>query len=316
VTARSPEPAERTATGGSRMAFVGVSTASSSIMRIFPRWAEQLGIPDCRLVGEDVALGAPADVYRDLVRGIAGDTARRGALVTTHKIDMHDAAADLFDELDAFASLCGEISSISKRGTRLLGHAKDPLTAGLALEEFLADDHFDRTGGDLLCLGAGGAGTAITWYVGRREDAPGRIVCTDRDQARLDRLREVHERGGLDPARFDYMRVDGAADALLEVSAPGSLVVNATGLGKDLPGSPLSTAARYPRGSVVWELNYRGSLEMLEHARSVAADRGLTLVDGWRYFIHGWSQVIAEVFDLTLTPDVVERLSATASAHR
>jgi len=47
--------------------------------------------------------------------------------------------------------------------------------------------------------------------------------------------------------RFDYMRVDGVADALLEVSAPGSLVVNATGLGKDLPGSPLRSVRVRPR---------------------------------------------------------------------
>lgn len=136
-------------------------------------------------------------------------------------------------------------------GTRLLGHAKDPLTAGPALEEVIDADHFSRAGGDLLWLGAGGAGTAITWYVGRREDAPARIVCTDRDQSRLDRLREVHERGGLDLSRFEYARVDGHADALLEGSSPGTVVVNATGLGKDRPGSPLSDAVTYPRGAVV-----------------------------------------------------------------
>lgn len=303
-------------TAGSRMAFVGVSTADSSIMRIFPRWAAELGIPDCRLVGEDVPLGAPPEVHRSLVRGIAADHEHRGALVTSHKIDLYDAAADLFDELDDFASLCGEVSSVSKRGARLLGHAKDPLTAGLALEEVIDADHFTRTGGHLLCLGAGGAGTAITWYVGRREDAPARIVCTDRDQSRLDRLREVHERGRLDLSRFEYARVDGHADELLKGSPPGTVVVNATGLGKDRPGSPLSHAATYPRGAVVWELNYRGSLEMLQHARSVAAGRELVIADGWRYFIHGWTQVIAEVFDLELTPAVVERLSSIASAHR
>lgn len=316
MTAGSAHVVDRPSTSGSRMAFVGVSTTQSSIMGIFPLWARELGIADCRLVGVDIPLGAPREVYRDLVRGIAADPDHRGALVTTHKIDVYDSAADLFDELDEFASLCGEISSVSKRGARLLGHAKDPVTAGLALEEFLEEDHFIRTGGDLLCLGAGGAGTAITWYVARREDTPARIICTDREQTRLDRLRAVHDRGGLDLSRFEYVRVHGAADELLKASAPGSLVVNATGLGKDRPGSPLSSSARYPHHSIVWELNYRGSLEMLDHARSVATERGLTVVDGWRYFIHGWTQVIAEVFDLDLLPNVVERLSTIALAYR
>ena len=44
-------------------------------------------------------------------------------------------AADLFDELDTNARAFGEISCISKRDGRLVGSAKDPLTARLALEE-------------------------------------------------------------------------------------------------------------------------------------------------------------------------------------
>jgi hypothetical protein len=39
----------------------------------------------------------------------------------------------------------------------------------------------------------------------------------------------------------------------------------------------------------------------------------LTIEDGWRYFVHGWSEVIAEVFDIDLTPQVRERLSDEAA---
>jgi len=39
-------------------------------------------------------------------------------------------------------------------------------------------------------------------------------------------------------------------------------------------------------------------------------------VDGWRYFIHGWSQVVAEVFDLQLSPETMTRLSQAAEAAR
>lgn len=38
--------------------------------------------------------------------------------------------------------------------------------------------------------------------------------------------------------------------------------------------------------------------------------------DGWVYFIHGWSQVIAEVFDLKLTPDLMMKLDKAASEFR
>lgn len=66
----------------------------------------------------------------------------------------------------------------------------------------------------------------------------------------------------------------------------------------------------------MWEFNYRGSLEFLAQAREQEADRDLIVIDGWRYFIHGWSQVIAEVFGLTLTDELVERLADAAAAVR
>ncbi len=299
--------------GGPRMGFVGVSTASSSIMRIFPRWAEELGLPTRQLQGHDVALDAPPQTYRALVQAIKDDPDHLGALVTTHKISVHAAAVDLFDEIDDFARLCGEISSISKRDGRLLGHAMDPITADLAMAEFLPTGHFAGSAAQVLCLGSGGAGAAITWCLARRADPPARIVCTDVDQRRLDHIAGVHQRGGLDPDLFDYQLVDGPADRLLAGLPAGSLVINATGLGKDRPGSPLSRAVTFPTGAVVWELNYRGSLELLADARAQQQDRELTVVDGWRYFIHGWTQVIGVVFDVEMSPATVERLSALAA---
>ena len=295
------------------MEFVGVSTGGSSIMRVFPAWARILGLPAARLTGHDVPLDAPPARYRELVAAVKADPERRGALVTTHKIALYQAARDLFDEVDEFAALCGEISSISKRDGRLIGHALDPVTAGLAIEEFLPADHFARTGGHVLCLGAGGAGTAIAWYLARRPDPPPRVVCADVRGERLAALRGALSHTGMEP---ETHRLDGPADALLAGLPPGSLVINATGLGKDRPGSPLGPAARFPDGAIVWELNYRGALDFWHAAEAQRAAAGLAVVDGWRYFIHGWSQVIAEVFDIPLPPDVMKALSRAAETAR
>jgi shikimate dehydrogenase len=191
---------------------------------------------------------------------------------------------------------------VSKRDGRLIGHAKDPVTAGLALEEFLAPDHFGATGGELLCLGAGGSGTAIVWYLAHRSDSPRRIVCADTNPERLVALSALLD-------SVETRVVSGVADSLVAEMAPGSLVVNATGLGKDLPGSPVSGDVVFPSGGVVWEVNYRGSLEFL---RTAQGRPGLTVVDGWRYFVHGWAVVVAEVFGLELGSGVVEELSAAA----
>jgi shikimate dehydrogenase len=300
------------------MGFVGVTTGSSSIMRIFPAWARILGLPTNQLVGHDLPIDATREQYRDLVEHIRNDPQHLGALVTTHKLGVYEAAHDLFDELDGFAVLCGEISSISKRDGKLVGHAKDPITVGLAAEEFLTVDHFRDTGGHAICLGAGGAGTALTWYLAERSDRPEHITVTDTSQARLDHLRGVHTSRGTPDGLITYLLAeDTAATADALAAAPeGSLVVNATGLGKDRPGSPLPDGVVFPRGAVVWEFNYRGTLEFLAQAHAQEDERDLTVVDGWRYFLHGWSQVIAEIFDLELTSDRLDRLADAAEIVR
>ena len=100
-------------------------------------------------------------------------------------------------------------------------------------------------------------------------------------------------------------------DRALAGMAPGSLVVNATGLGKDAPGSPLTDAAAFPEGAIAWELNYRGSLDFLHQA-----EQQVPVVDGWRYFVHGWSQVLAEVFGVELTGELLEQLARAAERVR
>jgi shikimate dehydrogenase len=297
-----------------RMRFVGVSTASSSIMQVFPLWSDILGL-DAELVGLDLPIGAPREAYRAAVAEIQQDPACAGALVTTHKIALFDAARDMFDHLDEFAAGVGEISSIAVRGGKTLGAAKDPLTAGLTLEEVLDEDHFAR-GAQVLCLGAGGAGTAIGWYLGQRTDAPVRMTFVDVEGSRLAHLREVLQAHAPHVELRTLTAAEADVPAELATLPAGSLVVNATGLGKDRPGSPLPPSARFPRGSVVWELNYRGPLEFLAQARSQQAERDLTVVDGWRYFIHGWSQVIADVFDIPMDPARVARLAEAAESVR
>jgi shikimate dehydrogenase len=295
--------------------FIGVDTRGSSIMRLFPRWAELLGL-DARIEGWDIRLGAEAATYRETVRRLAGDLGVAGALVTSHKLDVYRHAGSMFDELDRYARLCREVSCISRRDGRLLGHAKDPITAGLAMEDLLGPGRRLDGTAQVLCLGAGGAGTAITVRLLEAEPAPGRIVVADKDPGRLATLHEICT--GLRAGAVELVRVRGAedADALLAALPEGSLVVNATGMGKDVPGSPLSGRARFPVGAVVWELNYRGDLGFLRQAREQADARGLELHDGWRYFLHGWSQHIAQVHDLQLAPPLFERLAKAAEPLR
>lgn len=284
--------------------FIGVTTEKSSIMKVFPKWAEHLGLGDVAIVGVDCALHDTPERYRRAVSFIANDRLSVGALVTTHKLDILGAARPLFDYLDPYADLLGEISCISKRGKRLCGHAKDPISSGLALESFVEEGYWERTGADLCLLGAGGSSLALTTYLmmkGFVKDQPRRIYVTNRSEKRLDEMRSIHRR--VNPGlHVEYILATDqeTADGVVGSLAPGSLVVNATGLGKDAPGSPVSSSCPFPERGLVWEFNYRGELDFLKQAKARETELGLTVEDGWTYFIHGWTRVIAEVFDIEI----------------
>ena len=224
--------------------------------------------------------------------------------MTTHKLSLFAACRVMFDRIDPLAELMHETSCLSKRDGLLVASAKDPITAGLAIDGILGADYFGNAGSDVFCMGAGGAGIAITWHLMRREggaNVPARIVTSDRSGTRLNELARIH-RKVRSSCRMDYVEVQDFAtnDAILSGLKSGSLVVNATGLGKDSPGSPLTNAADFPERAVAWELNYRGELVFLRQARTQETVRRLKIADGWTYFLHGWTRVIAEVFDVEI----------------
>ncbi len=290
------------------MYFIGVTTGQSSIMRIFPIWAKALGIQGC-LKGIDIAIHAPAEDYRAAVEFIRSDPLSLGALVTTHKIDLLNACRDLFDELDPYAQQFGEISFISKRDGRLWGHAKDPISVGLALDSFLPAEHWRKYPEAQACvLGAGGSALAVCAYLAHEKhgDAvPARIQMDNRSVGRL--AEAVHLLGNSRvQMSFNLCPIPEWNDRIVEALPEGSLVINATGMGKDRPGSPLTDKCRFPMNGVIWEFNYRGSLEFMHQAEAQREERGLQIENGWTYFIHGWTQVIAEVFHIDITG---ERLS-------
>lgn len=301
------------------MYFVGVTTGKSSIMRVFPKWADILGL-GAQIKGYDCPLHAPAEDYLAIVRHIKHDPLSMGALVTTHKIDLLHATHAEFEYLDPYAVLCDEISSISKRDGQLRGHAKDPITSGLSWEAFVAPGHWGNTGGEVLCLGAGGSAVAISVYIASRPnpaDRPKKFITVNRSAARLETLRAIHQQLNTD-IEFEYILNEDPArnDAIMAQLPPGSMVINATGMGKDRPGSPLTDAAVWPKNGLVWELNYRGELDFMRQAERRAAQDNLTIEDGWVYFLHGWTQVIAEVFNVQLTPEIFAELDEAASELR
>lgn len=296
--------------------FIGVTTSQSSSMKVFPKWSDILGL-GAQVVGYDAPIHAPAEIYRAIVQHIKDDPLSMGALVTTHKIDLLHACRDLFDYLDPYAEICDEISCIAKVDGKLQGYAKDPISSGLTIDHFVPDGHWETTGADVLCLGAGGAAIAISVYLAEQSktgDYPNRFILADIAQERLDLIQEIHHK--LDTSiQFEYHLTQTASDndSLMAQLPRGSMVINATGLGKDRPGSPITDAGLFPSNGLVWELNYRGERDFMHQAQKQATTRNLTIEDGWVYFLHGWTQVMAEVFQIDLTPDIFNQLDKAAS---
>lgn len=302
------------------MYFIGVTTTKSSIMKVFPEWAKALGI-DAVMKGIDIAIHEKPEVYREVVDFIKNDPLSMGALVTTHKIDLYDAAKDMFEYLDPLAQAFGELSSISKLDGQLRGHAKDPITSGLSLDEFVPKDHFKNTGAEVFIMGAGGSAISMGYHLMQERfkgNYPSKIVIANRSQPRLTEIEKIFKQ--LDPGgiEFEYYLTPEAEqnDAVLAGIKENSVIVNATGLGKDRPGSPLTDNAVFPKKSFVWEINYRGDLRFMYQALEQQEKQQLTVVDGWKYFIYGWTAVISEVFHIPIEGETLAKCDEIASKFR
>lgn len=298
--------------------FIGVTTGQSSIMKVFPKWADALGLKDAVIKGIDFAPHSSTEEYREAVTFIKNDPLSLGALVTTHKIDLFNTCKDLFEYVDPYAERLGEVSSISKKDGKLCAHAKDPISSGLALENFVPVSYWTKYDGDVLLLGAGGSTLAMSVYFAQEQfgdNVPKRIIIANRSVPRLESAKAILD--GINPKiHFEYIHNPTPADndKTLASLKPHSLIVNATGLGKDGPGSPLTDDCVFPEDSLVWEINYRGDLLFKRQAEAQAQSRRLHVEDGWIYFIHGWTQVISEVFQIEIKGELLEKLSEIAKS--
>ena len=296
--------------------FIGVTTGKSSIMKVFPRWAKALELKDAVIKGIDFKPHAEPEAYREAVQFIKEDPLSLGALVTTHKIDLYNSCKDLFDYIDPFAKQLGEISCISKLDGSFRAHAKDPISSGLALEAFVPENYWKDNGGEVLLLGAGGASLAMSVYLTQKkfgDNVPKKITIANRSLPRLQEAKRILENLN-EKTKFEFVLnpVPEENDKTLSQLPPHSLVVNATGLGKDGPGSPITNAAQFPQDSLVWEINYRGDLVFKDQANAQKEEKNLHVEDGWIYFIHGWTQVVSEVFHTPIVGETLDRMSEIA----
>ena len=295
---------------------------------------QTLDRPDVQLVGLDFPLHDDPANYRACVEFLKQAPLALGGLVTTHKIDLFDAARDLFDELEPEALALREVSAIAKQAAadgqggraRLVGRVSDPVSGGESMDAMLGGGYFGRTGAQVLIFGAGGSAAALALHLLHKPDPadrPSQLIVVDRTAGRLQRFETLVEpwqaalgAGRRVPYRCVLNEDPYANDQLLAELSPGSIVVNATGMGKDRPGSPVTDAAPFPPYGVAWDLNYRGDLQFLRQARGQANAWGLRVEDGWEYFVRGWVLVLSFVLHIRVDETLFRRLAQQAAALR
>jgi shikimate 5-dehydrogenase len=203
---------------------------------------------------------------------------------------------------------------------RLEGHAKDPITSGASLDAIIDKDYFSKTHGDVLCFGAGGSAIATLLHLINKKDKgdrPNKFTFVNRSQGRLDHAKEMV--GGLKTdIEIEYICNSDPLvnDKIMEKFPPYSIIINATGMGKDTPGSPITWEGKFPMHSISWEFNYRGELDYLHQSLAQVESRNVKVEDGWLYFVHGWTQVVAQVLHIDLTPALFDELNKAAASVR
>jgi len=287
------------------MEFWGVQTGGSISLHFFPNWAQVLGIDGACLRGVDLPLDGSLDAHYKALEKIKFDPQIYGALVTSHKLSVVRAAGQLIDCYTDTATLTGEVSALYKREGQLWGHAVDPENCGTAMENFLPTDwwvHNDTSG--ILALGGGGATIALLVYILKyASNSPSFVKIVEKRQDNLNHCAQLVER--LNPQKTSVELIHShdpmVCDQMISELPSHSMVINATGMGKDIPGSPVTNAVSFPMNGVVWELNYRGDRPFLRQAMDQSLAKNLIVADGWYYFLRGWSSVIGLVFDRTIT---------------
>jgi shikimate 5-dehydrogenase len=297
VLSVAPHWPHGTAYGGAvaDVVFVGVTTGSSLAHQALACWQPLLGV-GCGLRGINIAVDARDNAYLDLLDELQHDNTVIDAVVTTHKLRLFQVGRTRFDRLDPVAVTCEEINAIRRHSDGSLhGWARDPVSVGRVVDRI-----WPQHSGTVICLGAGGTAVALTHHLFTTRSAT-QFVCADPNPDAAARLTRIAGRPVISHIG------SGPWDELISAAQPASLIVNATGLGKDRPGSPASRQVRLPTSSVVWDLNYRGDLRFLDLAREQSDEQQLDVHDGWELFCHGWAAALTVVLGLSDDADLGRR---------
>lgn len=304
-----------TADRPSRVLFLGVSTSASAIHAVFPGWAVALDV-DLGVEGVDLPIGSPPAAYSALLDRIRNEPRIAGMVVTTHKAALWSACAACFDRVTDLAAMLGEVGGLSRMGRLLVADAPDARSVGSVAQKLLANEHWLEGKREVVILGGGGAGLSLAYNLCDRLDEIGArsVALIDVDPERVEVVRELARDWRRASILAVHVAASGVSDRLVSEAGAGALIVNASGLGKDRPGSPLGGDTALPPRSIYWDFNYRGDLPLLRQARDQAAASDLLVVDGRDYFVCGWLEALCFVLQREPSEELLVQFDRAAQA--
>lgn len=283
-----------------RYYFLGVSTDHSMVNNAFPIWMSFLNA-DVELVGHNLPLNADQSEYDSFLNNLRQQSTV-GSLVTSHKANLFQHCKQKFDVISDDSKLLMEISSIRYDSVRdlLIGHNTDILGCKRSLlaltienDKWLAGDR------SIVVLGAGGSGLSIICAAHRFVHNHGKLFVTEIGHARREMARTILSNSDIS----FVLECANSTDEIISSAGRAPLVINATGMGKDIEGSPVTNIQCFPQSSTFWELNYRGDRPLYHNLLRDCRGHGLRIEDGWGFFLDGWLNNIT--FALNISQDDV-----------
>ena len=295
----------------SKFVFLGVSTGSSAVNLLFPRWCEVLGV-DWTLEGVDLPIGSDPGQYRNF-----GFNARRP---DNRCIDNFTQGSCLRRREQpsrpsrAFVRGVRRSGSIASRWKEFWwGGVSDVASGGEILKSLFSSEQWLSGQREVLIIGGGGAGLAAAWNIAVNGiGSARRILIVEHSLERSSKIQDLVANWPT-KCRVDVLSGSGSGDLDVVTSfSDGSLIINASGVGKDQPGSPVSDSVVFPLASTFWEFNYRGDLPLMHRAYLQERFPRTKVEDGKRYFATGWSVVMSKVAGRAWSPSIAESFELVA----
>jgi shikimate dehydrogenase len=216
-------------------------------------------------------------------------------------IPLKEVAFNGLSDLDNSAVHLGAVNTVAFTSDGLKGYNTDGHGFLAAVREAFDDSVADKT---VLVVGTGGAGRAVS--ITMAHEGVGRLILTDIDRERTDRLQQELLARTPDVA---VDTLDGSVDAAVDACPDADLVVQATPVGMKVGDPSLLPPAAFRTGQKVIDMIYMYPETPFMKA---ASEAGAETANGLGMLLHQGARALEIWTGKTIPVDVMRRALETA----